>query len=63
MHVKGRKHSFVKVSASAGTCHGNFGPGSFGLKMDPPKLVPPGTNFSMNKDPLELILLQNMESL
>ena len=21
------------------------------VKMDPPKLVPPGTNFSINKDP------------
>ena len=28
------------------------------VKMDSPKLVPPGTNFSINKDPLELILLQ-----
>ena len=25
------------------------------VKMDPPKLVPPGTNFSINKDPPELI--------
>ena len=33
------------------------------VKMDPPKLVPPGTNFSINKDPPELILLQNMDSL
>ena len=24
------------------------------VKMDPPKLVPPGTNFSINKDPPEL---------
>ena len=32
------------------------------VKTDPPKLVPPGTNFSINKDPLELILLQNMDS-
>ena len=29
------------------------------VKMDPPKLVPPGTNFLINKDTLELILLQN----
>ena len=28
------------------------------VKMDPPKLVPPGTNFLINKDPLELILDQ-----
>ena len=32
------------------------------VKMDPPKLVPPGTNFLINKDPPELILLQNMDS-
>ena len=33
------------------------------VKMDPPKLVPPGTNFLINKDPPELIFLQNMDSL
>ena len=33
------------------------------VKTDPPKLVPPGTNFLINKDPPELILLQNMDSL
>ena len=33
------------------------------VKMDPPKLVPPGTNFSINKDPPVLILLQNVDSL
>ena len=33
------------------------------VKMDPQKLVHPGTNFSINKDPPELILLQNMDSL
>ena len=35
------------------------------VKMDPPppKMVPLGTNFSINKDPPELILLQNMDSL
>ena len=32
------------------------------VKTDPPKLFPPRTNFSINKDPLELILLQNMDS-
>ena len=32
------------------------------VKMDPPKLVPPGTNFLINKDPPEFILLQNMDS-
>ena len=32
------------------------------VKSDPPKLVPPGTNFAINKDLLELILLQNMDS-
>ena len=37
--------------------------GNVMVKMDPPKLVPPGTNFSINKDPPELILLQNMDSL
>ena len=31
--------------------------------MDPSKLVPPGTNFLINTDPPELILLQNMDSL
>ena len=33
------------------------------VKMDPPKLVPPGTNLLINKDPPELIFLQNMDSL
>ena len=42
------------------------------VKMDSPKLVPqnwfskigsPGTNFLINKDPPELILLQNMDSI
>ena len=33
------------------------------VRMDPPKLVPPGTNFLINKDPPELMLLQNMDSL
>ena len=32
-------------------------------KNGPPKLVPPGTSFSINKDPTELILLQNIDSL
>ena len=31
------------------------------VKMDPPKLVPPGTNLLINTDPLELILLQNLD--
>ena len=35
-------------------CHGKNGP---------PKLVPPGTILLINKDPPELILLQNMDSL
>ena len=30
------------------------------VKMDPPKLVPPGTNFPINKDPPELILLDSL---
>ena len=38
-------------------------PGPVMVKMDPPKLVPPGTNFLINKDPPELIFLQNMDSL
>ena len=33
------------------------------VKMDPPKLVPPGTNFLINKDPPELILLKNLDPL
>ena len=33
------------------------------VRMDPPKLVPPGTNFLINKDPLELILLKNLDPL
>ena len=37
-------------------CHGKNGP-------PPQNWFPPGTNFSINKDPLELILLQNMDSL
>ena len=32
------------------------------VKMDPLKMVPPGTNFLINKEPPELILLQNMDS-
>ena len=32
-------------------------------KNGPPKLVPPGTILLINKDPLELILLRNMDSL
>ena len=32
------------------------------VKMDPPKLVPPRTNFLINKDP-ELILLKNLDHL
>ena len=39
-----------------GECHGKNGP-------PPPKLIPPGTNFLINKDPPELIFLQNMDSL
>ena len=31
------------------------------VKMDPPKLVPPGTNLLINTDPPELILLQNLD--
>ena len=33
------------------------------VKMDPLKLVPPGTNFLMNKGPQELVLCQIMDSL
>ena len=37
------------------------------VKMDPPKLVPPGTNFSINKDPRNIsyskTLLKNLDQL
>ena len=32
------------------------------VKWTPQNWFPPGTNFLINKDPLELILLQNMDS-
>ena len=54
---------WISVWISADGVRDFFHDGPVMVKMDPPKLVSPGTNFSINKDPPELILLQNMDSL
>ena len=58
---RGSKLGFCVIGDGSGGEGGEYVPVM--VKMDPPKLVPPGTNFLINKDPLELILLKNLDPL